>query len=73
MGENKIWSIGGARLSKSGKRVNITLMCNGENGVQYGTSSISLEGTKVCKVKLDKDCVLLKIKMKENKAEANEW
>ena len=47
---NELWSIGGARLSKSGKRVNITLMKNGENGnTIYGTSSIKLEGTKVCK------------------------
>lgn len=70
---NELWSIGGARLSKSGKRVNITLMKNGENGnTIYGTSSIKLEGTKVCKVKLQDDCVLLKIKMKANETKSNE-
>ena len=69
---NELWSIGGARMSKSGERVNITLMQNSDNGVKYATSSIKKTGTKVCKVKIEKDYVLLKIKLKTDETKSNE-
>ena len=57
---NKLFSIYGARESKSGERVNISLVCGNEDSKQWATVSIKKKGGKI-KVKLDDEFVTLKI------------
>ena len=57
---NTLFSIYGARESKSGERVNISLVCGDEDSKQWATVSIKKKGGKI-KVKLDDEFVTLKI------------
>lgn len=61
-GTSSLFSIYGARLSKSGKRLNISLCRTGEDGVrEWETLSIALD-SKTTPIKLKDDFVFIKIK-----------
>lgn len=59
---NSFWNLYGARMSKSGKRINISLCRSDEDGErEWGTVSVSLESEK-SPVKVYDDYVFIKIK-----------
>lgn len=68
---NALYSIYGARLSKSGERVNISLVCGKDDNKKWATISIKLgnSDTKV-KAKIDGDFALLKIPMLKQDSDA---
>lgn len=49
---NPLYSIYGARKSKSGKRVNISILTGEGDDIQWGTVSLPIEGSKSVKVKI---------------------
>lgn len=49
---NPLYSIYGARKSKSGKRVNISILTGEGDNIQWGTVSLPIEGSKSVKVKI---------------------
>lgn len=60
--QNSFWNLYGARMSKSGKRINISLCRSDEDGArEWGTVSVSLESEKT-PVKVYDDYVFIKIK-----------
>lgn len=61
-----LWQIGGSKLAKSGKRVNISLIRTKNNVKEFGTVSIDIaKGTKVTRVKVTDSEVLLAIARKD--------
>ena len=63
---NDLWQIGGAKLAKSGKRVNISLIRTKDNVKEFGTVSIDIaKGTKVTRVKVNDNEVCIAIARKD--------
>ena len=61
-----LWQIGGAKLSKSGERVNISLIRSKEGSKEFGTISVDIaKGTKVTRVKVTDSEILVAIARKD--------
>ena len=71
---NSLWSIGGVKLSKNQKRVNVGIIRTGADGnKEYGTISIDIsKGTSVCKVKVREKDVVIGIERKDISNNAND-
>ena len=61
-----LWQIGGAKLSKDSKRVNISLIRSKDDVKEFGTISIDIaKGTKVTRVKVNDHEICIAIARKD--------
>ena len=58
---NALYSIYGARMSKSGERVNISILTGRDEDVSWGTISLPIDGSKNVKVTVKELEVVLKV------------
>lgn len=58
---NPLFSIYGARLSKSGERINISILNGKDDDINWGTISLPKSGSRNVKVKYNDLEVILKI------------
>ena len=71
--DNALYSIYGARMSKSGKRVNVSLVKGNGDEKQWASVSIALENDGKVKVKVKDDYAIIKVPFLSKDGDALEY